>query len=257
MQTLSYKRQDATTQQLEFGHQLRFEKKTNVMAVREFIRTALQRTVIRIGEHLSASNIARLDRVINYLEVGRWFRANGYSVRNMPRLADHHDLYAAIADKIKDEVVLYLEFGVWEGASLRAWSCLLRNPFASLHEFDSFEGLPESWDTRPKGFFDVHDHLPRFDDPRVCLHKGWFQDTLPGFVLPKHERLVLNLDADLYSSTKFVLDTLQDAMQPGRRVRSIPLSLARTQGIQRLPRDEPDAVPLPRRRPVQRRTPCL
>jgi hypothetical protein len=47
------------------------------------------------------------------------------------------------------------------------------------------------------------------------LHKGWFEETLPPFSLPERERLVLNMDADLYSSTKFVLDTLRAEMGPG------------------------------------------
>ena len=34
----------------------------------------------RIGERLSAKSIYNLNAAINYLEVGRWMRANGYRV---------------------------------------------------------------------------------------------------------------------------------------------------------------------------------
>jgi len=175
----------------------------------------LRRIVVRMGGHIGPSQIAKLNSTINYLELGRWFKANGLSYHKSPHYADRSDFYAAIASGIEDELVLYLEFGVFQGASLRAWSKLLRNPLSSLHGFDSFEGLPEAWGKLPKGSFNVKGVLPQFDDPRVILHRGWFHETLPGFVLPEHTRLVLNLDADIYSSTKYVLDTLGKAICPG------------------------------------------
>jgi hypothetical protein len=187
----------------------------NFMKFRELIFSWLGRILFRIGEHLTTSHIGKLNSAISFLEMGRWFKANGYNFHNSYRFANRSDLYAAIASKIEDEVVLYLEFGVWQGASLRIWSKLLRNPLSSLHGFDSFEGLPEAWNTKSKGDFDVKGVLPQFNDSRIMLHKGWFHETLPSFVLPEHERLLLNLDADLYSSTKCVLDTLREAICPG------------------------------------------
>ena len=185
------------------------------MEFQRLIYSGLGRILFRIGEHTTTSHIGKLNSAINFLEMGRWFKASDYSIRNSPRFADRRDLYAAIASKIENEVVLYLEFGVWQGASLRIWSQLLRNPLSSLHGFDSFEGLPEAWNTLSKEKFDVKGALPQFDDPRIILHKGWFHETLPGFVVPEHERLLLNLDADLYLSTRYVLDTLQEAVCPG------------------------------------------
>lgn len=125
-------------------------------------------------------------------------------------------MYESLAERIKNEKVLYLEFGVYEGYTLRRWARLLENKSTKLFGFDSFEGLPENWDAlRPQGTFDVQGMIPTYDDPRVSLCRGWFSDTLPNFILPEHERLVIHLDADLYSSTKFVLDTLSSKISAG------------------------------------------
>lgn len=186
------------------------------MKIQKRINSWLGRALFRIGEHVTASHIGKLNTAISYLEMGRWFKSNCFSLDNSSRLAKRDDLYAAIAREVRDEVVLYLEFGVWQGASLRSWSNLLRNPLSSLHGFDSFEGLPERWNRNyARGHFDVKGVLPQFDDPRIVLHKGWFHETLPGFVLPEHERLLLNMDADVYSSTKCVLNTLREVICPG------------------------------------------
>lgn len=183
--------------------------------IQECISSWLARLCLQLGMRMKPAHLVKLNHAHNFLDVGHWLKENGYSLRSAPRFRDRNALYTALARRIEQEVVLYLEFGVWQGASLRAWSSLLQNPHASLHGFDSFEGLPEAWDRFPRGMFDVKGMLPQFDDARVTLHQGWFHDTLPDFALPVHDRLVLNLDADLYSSTRYVLDTLQEAIRPG------------------------------------------
>ena len=203
------------TPNTELPEQQQVEAERKRIDVPEFISSGLARLCLSMGERVNPAHLVKLNHAINFLEVGHWLKENGYSLRNAPRFGDRYDLYTALARRIEQEVVLYLEFGVWQGASLRIWSNLLRNPLTSLHGFDSFEGLPEAWDRFPKGTFDVNGVLPQFDDPRIILHQGWFHETLPDFVLPAHERLLLNLDADLYSSTRYVLDTLGEAICPG------------------------------------------
>jgi len=61
----------------------------------------------------------------------------------------------------------------------------------------------------------VKGNIPKIDDARVRFHQGWFDETLPLFTLPERERLIINMDADLYSSTKFVLDALREEIAPG------------------------------------------
>ena len=178
------------------------------------IRTYIQSGLTRVGARLSATHIHRLNSFVNYLEVGRWLKANGFA--STRRFVDRWLMYEALAEPIRHERILYLEFGVYEGYTLRRWAKLLNNPNSSLHGFDSFEGLPENWDQlRVKGTFDVKGVIPSYEDPRVALHQGWFEDTLPPFTLPQHDRLVIHIDADLYSSTKFVLDTLRERIVPG------------------------------------------
>ena len=177
-------------------------------------RCRVQQLLTRVGTLLNRDQIHKLNSIVNYLEIGRWLKANGFAAS--PRYSDRWKMYEALAEKISDEQVLYLEFGVYEGYTLRRWARLLKNESSRFFGFDSFEGLPESWDAmRPEGTFNVQGMIPTYDDPRVSLCPGWFSDTLPDFMLPPHQRLVVHLDADLYSSTKFVLDTLSTEISAG------------------------------------------
>jgi hypothetical protein len=134
------------------------------------------------------------------------------------RVRDAHAVFVEMAARVADDPVLYLEFGVFEGHVTRLWSRLLTHPAAKLHGFDSFQGLPDSgWERRgfSPGDFTTEGRVPVIHDDRVSFHLGWFEDVLPRWELPNHERLVVIFDADLYSSTKFVLDYLSQHVQPG------------------------------------------
>lgn len=174
----------------------------------------VKQLLTRVGARLSARAIHNLNASINYLEVGRWMRSKGY--RPAYRLAYKDEFWQLLGRQIGERVVLYLEFGVWRGETTRAIANHLHNPESRLHGFDSFEGLPENWNmTAEAGCFSTDGRIPHSDDQRVQFHKGWFRDTLPDFVLPPHEVLVINLDADLYSSTSFVLHQLREAIVSG------------------------------------------
>jgi hypothetical protein len=106
---------------------------------------------------------------------------------------------------------LFCEFGVAGGYTI---NIIADHVKAKVHGFDSFEGLPETWDTFGKGSF-RQDGLPVVR-PNVILHKGWFDKTLPQFRQEYTQPLAfLHLDADLYSSTKTVFDLLGDRIVPG------------------------------------------
>jgi hypothetical protein len=168
----------------------------------------------KLGQHTSYDLVHNLDAVANYLTVGRWFREHGLDIPI--RVKDRYKLFDLVAPHLQDAEVLYMEFGVWKGESMRYWSKLLRNERSILHGFDSFEGLPEHWNySTMKGYFSVNGAMPAIDDQRVSFFKGWFEDTLPAYRVPHHDVLFITLDADLYSSTKTVLGRLKEHIRNG------------------------------------------
>lgn len=100
----------------------------------------------------------------------------------------------------------YLEFGVASGASLRWWVGKNHDPSSRFFGFDSFEGLPQDFGFLKKGTFS-QEAMPEIGDRRCELKPGLFQQTLPVFLQSEtlDRRNVIHLDADLYSSTLFVL----------------------------------------------------
>lgn len=162
----------------------------------------------RLGPILSKEMIHTLDATISYLETGRWLKSEGIVVPR--RVESRVNVYDQLIGALRDQPILYLEFGVWQGRSIRYWSERLRNPDSRFHGFDSFEGLPESWNMLfKKGLFSTNGQPPQIDDSRVKFFKGWFEETLPHYQPPPHDQLVINIDADLYSSTSFVLNALK------------------------------------------------
>jgi macrocin-O-methyltransferase TylF-like protien len=178
------------------------------------IATTYKYVLTRIGERISTRASHVLNVSINYLEVGRWMAAKGFDTSK--RVERREELFDMVAERIGDRVVLYLEFGVRYGRSMQYWSKLLRNPASHLHGFDSFEGLPEQWNEyNPRGQFSANGAIPSINDQRVKFFKGWFHETLPHYEAPAHEHMVLNMDADLYLSTKCALDALRHLVKRG------------------------------------------
>ena len=114
-------------------------------------------------------------------------------------------------------VGLALEFGVFNALTLNALARKLAP--STVYGFDSFEGLPETWnmtetESLDQGAFAV-DTLPHVES-NVELVVGWFDQTLPQFLLQHQESVkFLHIDCDLYSSTLFVLKELDSRIHPG------------------------------------------
>lgn len=174
----------------------------------------LKELLTRVGARLSLGTSHNLNAALNYLEVGRWMAARGFDTSR--RAAHRFDTYAAIAEALGPAQVLYLEFGVHRGESIGRWAELLPGTGCRFVGFDSFEGLPEDWTVIDrKGTFSTAGAAPQVGDPRVSFVKGWFEATLPDYVPPEHERLVLHFDADLYSSTRTALLAMAPYMSVG------------------------------------------
>jgi hypothetical protein len=103
---------------------------------------------------------------------------------------------------------LWLEFGVASGETMNYISKFTTD---KVYGFDSFEGLPEKWrDGFEKGRFDMGGNLPHVNG-NVELIKGWFNETLVPFIQTHNKKVsFIHMDADLYSSTKYVFDVLKD-----------------------------------------------
>lgn len=122
-----------------------------------------------------------------------------------PMVANRDELFDFVYNKrCLLNPVTYLEFGVYNGESIRKWMALSKDDRSRFYGFDSFEGLPDVWNAeKGKGCFDVSGKIPEIKDKRVTFVKGWFERTVPNFVVdfkPQH-RLIIHLDADLYGST--------------------------------------------------------
>jgi len=107
----------------------------------------------------------------------------------------------------REAPITYVEFGVYEGESFRWFLANNTNPSSLFVGLDSFHGLPEAFGKVPAGYFDLGGRVPKIDDPRAVLIKGWFNDTwdeLAGRIAGR-ENLLFHHDADIYSSTLFEL----------------------------------------------------
>lgn len=177
-------------------------------------RRGVRRTLQHAGRRLGPRTIQRIEAAHSYLDLGQWASRWG-DVPDHPTRFDLFDVARQHPGVAQAETPLYLEFGVWEGESLRWWAEHLPQPGARLVGFDSFEGLPEKWKhDYEAGHFTV-DGVPNIDDERVSFEVGWFDDTLPEFKVPEHDHLIVNVDADLYSSAVLVLDAMDSYLVPG------------------------------------------
>jgi hypothetical protein len=125
----------------------------------------------------------------------------------------HPELYDVAAETIgSDAPVTVLEFGVAHGRSMKMFAERFRDPSARFVGFDSFVGLPEPWLMHDTGAFSNRGVPPLLGDDRASFVKGWFQNSLPdylaNFSFDPTRTYLIHFDADLYSSTLFLLSSL-------------------------------------------------
>jgi predicted O-methyltransferase YrrM len=112
---------------------------------------------------------------------------------------------------------LFLEFGVFSGASINFFAKTAASRNQKIFGFDSFEGLKEDWFGTPvkRGTFNLQGKLPKVSS-NVTLIKGWFDHTLPIFLHENKENIsFVHFDADTFESTELALELLKDRLIVG------------------------------------------
>jgi tetratricopeptide (TPR) repeat protein len=120
-------------------------------------------------------------------------------VLSLPKLPEVHFNRWSVFDRaveLSDVSKPFYEFGVWMGDSFK----YLMQSFSTGYGFDTFEGLPETWRSVPKGTYTSYGAIPQIDGAQFIA--GEFRVTLPKFFeKPRPKAALINFDADLYSST--------------------------------------------------------
>jgi Methyltransferase domain len=153
---------------------------------------------------------------LNYnAKVADWLRNN----KAVPTFENKNDLYGYIVGKyLKGQPIDYLEFGVQTGYSFKMWLKANQHAESRFYGFDTFTGLPEDWTKLHKqGAFDAAGQIPDVNDSRAQFVKGLFQDTLRSFLgsFQRQNRIVVNIDSNLYSSALYTLASMDDLLTTG------------------------------------------
>ncbi|MBX4212077.1 TylF/MycF family methyltransferase [Candidatus Pacearchaeota archaeon] len=158
-----------------------------------------------------------------------YIRFNSYISPSMIHNFEKHDvlkkfLFYKEIEGVKGD---YLEFGVYEGTSLKGaatyWRKIGKTPM-KFYGFDSFEGMkPEKGDEHP--FYTSFDFSTKFsvirnrfkEFPEVKLVKGFFQETLKKGAKAHgiSKAAIVMMDCDLYSSSKEAFNFLKPIIGKG------------------------------------------
>jgi O-methyltransferase len=125
-------------------------------------------------------------------------------------------LFKEVIKTEKLDDINYLEFGVENGGSFKWWTEHIVHPNARFYGFDTFTGLPEDWGPFKKGDMSAGG-IPKIEDSRHEFIQGLFQQVLPDFLekFNDNKRKVIHLDADLYTSTYYVLNMMAPHLKSG------------------------------------------
>jgi len=174
--------------------------------VRRRFRKFLKRLVILGLSHPDAVNVLEVATTI-----ARFEHEHMQGCPEFPTIMKHYEN----ALNHTSVIGLHLEFGTFRGKSMNVMSSM--RPNTTFYCFDSFEGLPENWHIGvDKGTFGIGGIVPDLR-PNVKPVKGWFDQTLPGFVEEHKEEKIafMHVDCDLYSSTKTIFENLGHMIVPG------------------------------------------
>ena len=210
-----------TPVQVEYDPSRRRISLNRIFQIPQMFRPAVSSFVGATIGHLNLERPAiGLTAVASWFRFARWRRLHPVERPSDGRRSDRGWLYQSIIQKerLDAKPIDFWEFGVFRGESFFDWLKNISHPDSRFCGFDTFTGLPERWRaTEPEGAFNVYGRIPETNDPRCHFEVGLFQETLVPFA-SRHDfsrRLVIHLDADLYSSTLFVLTTLARYFKSG------------------------------------------
>ncbi len=144
-------------------------------------------------------------------ECAEYARARMQTALQFERKKDLWD-HALSKRPIRD---LAAEFGVWNGQSINYLAAKLAPSL--IYGFDSFEGLREDWSgwKETKGTFSLEGRPPVVAS-NVRLVKGWFDETVPKFLVENTEPFsFVHIDCDTYESSSTVLDLIGPRLEIG------------------------------------------
>ena len=174
------------------------------------------------------TDVMNIRRMANDIATGdTWRYMESKDLEDLDDLKTDYLLYEWVVNKQLDKNLLdtglVLEFGTATGRTLNQFAYWL--PQKTIYGFDGWQGLPEKFNDLPEGHF-----AQKLPDvlPNCQLVQGWFgvrpaldKSSIPDFTAQafanKHKEPIalLHLDADLYSSTKTVLDVFANQIVPG------------------------------------------
>lgn len=182
--------------------------------------------------------VQKIANTLRFEHFWKRFVANNPDVVVLPsftRSRSKHPIWDIAIEHIRalGETGTVLEFGTNNGGSLLYFWRHLPSTM-TLHGLDCFEGIPEPWDSLPKGAIKGfgypaelwRDHaeqraaveaevastgkIPQPPQANILIHKGLFAHTVPTLLrdgVPDDIRLI-HFDADIYMGTRPVLDTI-------------------------------------------------
>lgn len=189
-----------------------------------FFRRRFKALFMQMRLHVIFGPFVKIFLLLSYLsKLSKWrvkqgkLAYNDFPVRSV-KPERRYGMYNFLQETIiKEQEIVYLEFGVAGGDSFKWWMQNHQLPNSRFFGFDTFTGLPEDWGPFKKGHF-AQSEIPTIEDERGAFEQGLFQQTLLPFI-EKHDfwdkKLVIHLDADLYSATLFVLSQLYSKLKPG------------------------------------------
>jgi hypothetical protein len=178
-----------------------------------------------LGYNTDVMNIRRMSKDIATGDTWRYMESQ--DLEDLKDCVTDYDLYEWVVNTQLDSALLetgqVLEFGTATGRTLNQFAYWLPNK--TICGFDSWQGLPEKFNDLPAGHF--AQALPEVL-PNCHLIQGWFgtrpaqdqssiaEHTAATFAAAHPAPIaLLHLDADLYSSTKTVLNAFANQIVPG------------------------------------------